>query len=397
MAADVASAGGAAVTVYDQMPSVGRKFLMAGRGGLNLTHSEDLDQFIGRYGEAEAWLGPAIRDFPPLAVRDWCHALGQSTFIGSSGRVFPRCLKASPVLRAWLRRLDKKGVRFRLKRKWLGWDNEGHLIFATPDQAREQVKANATLLALGGASWPRLGSDGGWFEILQHHNISVAPLRPANCGFIVPWSEIFRQRFEGQPLKPVTMSFDGATIQGEAIVTAKGIEGGPVYALSGALRKAIDTNGSAMLLLDLRPGLTLGELTKRLQSPRGSRSVSNHLRKFGGLTPPAVGLLNETTGAQKLRSADPPELAKMIKTCCLSLTATGGLDRAISTAGGISRDAVDERFMLRKKAGVFAAGEMLDWQAPTGGYLLQGSFSTAVAAARGMLAWIGEQTLDEAI
>lgn len=388
MAAEIIAKAGHGVTIYDHMPSIGRKFLMAGRGGLNLTHSEALETFIARYGKASAWLEPAIRSFPPEALRAWCHDLGQPTFVGSSGRVFPKCLKASPLLRAWLGRLDKLGVHFAMKHRWTGWDAANNLIFTLPDGSREIIHADATLLALGGASWPRLGSTGGWVEILKSQNISIAPLAPANCGFTVLWSAIFRNRFAGQPLKPITLSFDDTTIQGEAMITAEGIEGGAIYALSARLRDRISAEGTATLSIDLRPGLPLEELTTRLAAPRGSRTLSNHLRRCGGLLPIAIGLVFETVPRPALNNATPAELARMIKACRLQLTAPASITRAISTSGGICHDALDEHFMLRAKPGVFAVGEMLDWEAPTGGYLLQACFSTAVAAANGMLAWM---------
>lgn len=386
MAAEILASAGLQVTVYDHMPSLGRKFLMAGRGGLNLTHSEPLDKFLQRYGAASAWLEPAIRAFPPEALINWSHSLDQPTFIGTSGRVFPKTLKASPLLRAWLKRLDKLEVRFVLKRKWLGWDENKNLIFASPDQKIEHIKSDATVLALGGASWPRLGSDGGWADILKKYNVTIAPLAPANCGFIVPWSDIFRQRFEGQPLKPITATFACQTLQGEAMITATGIEGGLIYALSAGLRETITTQDHALLKLDLRPGLSLEELTTRLNAPRSSQSLSNYLRKFAGLSPVTIGLLYETQ--QDIAHFDAATLAALIKACPIKLTAPYPIDHAISTAGGIQREALDEHFMLRALPGVFAAGEMLDWEAPTGGYLLQASFSTAAAAAKGVLNWL---------
>ncbi len=388
MAAEVLASAGVGVTVYDRMPSPGRKFLMAGRGGLNLTHSEALETFVTRYGAAAERLSPVLTSFPPSALRAWCEGLGLPTFVGSSGRVFPEGMKASPLLRAWLKRLEEKGVRLVTRRRWLGWNDDGALLFADPEGQTERVTPTATLLALGGGSWPRLGSDGGWVEILARHGIPVAPLRPANCGFQVAWSEVFRQRFAGQPLKPVTLSFGGRDVRGEAMVTAEGIEGGAVYALSAALREAIATQGTAVLAVDLRPGLSREELAQRLQTPRSSQSLTNYLRKAGGLSPLAIGLLREAMPVEWLSSATPDELAMLIKAVPLRLTATCGLARAISSAGGISLAALDAHFMLRDKPGVFAAGEMLDWEAPTGGYLLQGTFSTAVAAAQGVLDWL---------
>lgn len=379
IAAEMLAHAGHGVTVYDRMPSLGRKLLMAGRGGLNLTHSEPLEQFITRYGAAAEWLAPCIRAFPPEALRAWCEELGQETFIGSSGRVFPRSMKAAPLLRAWLARLQGLGVRHAPRHCWMGFEGEALRFDAAGQTVR--VRADATLLALGGASWPRLGADGGWVEIMKEMGVEVAPLRPSNCGFVVPWSEHFRTRFAGAPLKPVTLSHEGVSRQGEVMITANGIEGGAVYALSAGLREAIAAKGSALLMLDLRPGMTQEALARKLEARRGAQSFSTYLRK-AGLSPLATSLLRETT--QELSHATPAQLAARLKALPLTLTATAGLSRAISTAGGIRREAVDEHFMLRARPGVFVAGEMLDWEAPTGGYLLQGCFSTAVMAAGGM-------------
>ncbi|MGE3623139.1 MAG: NAD(P)/FAD-dependent oxidoreductase [Bdellovibrionales bacterium] len=388
MAAEIIAGAGHAVTVYDRMPSPARKFLMAGRGGLNLTHSEDIEAFTERYGHAASWLAPVIEQFQPSDLRSWCDALGQQSFVGSSGRVFPKNLKTSPLLRAWLQRLDRLGVRFSLKRKWIGWNAGQDLLFETAEGKHETAKAGATLLALGGASWPRLGSDGGWTDILSEAGIELAPLGPANCGFTVSWSDVFRRRFEGQPLKTIALTYDGTTVRGDAMITANGIEGGAVYALSARLRDGIAAQGRAGIFLDLRPGLSSGELEQRLHAPAGSQSYTNFLRKHGGLPAIAAGLLYESRPMAEIKRLPPPELAHFIKKCPLELIAPAPLERAISTAGGIMRDALDEHFMLRAMPGVFAAGEMLDWEAPTGGYLLQATFSTAVAAARGMLDWL---------
>ncbi len=382
MAAEVLAGAGRAVVVYDHMRSPARKLLIAGRGGLNLTHSEDFETFLSRYGEATARLRGAIEAFSPAALRAWCEGLGQATFVGSSGRVFPVGMKASPLLRAWLRRLDGLGVRFALRRRWTGWDEAGRLLFADAGGDSERVEAAATLLALGGASWPRLGSDGGWGDLLAGRGVVVQPLRPANCGFVVPWSESFAAKFAGTPLKPVTLSFAGRSLQGEVMITARGLEGGAVYALSAALREAIADIGSATLTLDLRPGLSLAELSRRLATPRGSQSLSTYLRKAGGLSPVAIGLLREA-------GVDTPD-PKAIKALPVRLTATASIERAISSAGGVAFSQLDAGFMLRALPGVFVAGEMLDWEAPTGGYLLQGCFSTGAAAARGLLAWLEE-------
>ncbi|MBW8854971.1 MAG: TIGR03862 family flavoprotein, partial [Bradyrhizobium sp.] len=299
MAAEVLAERGARVTVYDRMPSVGRKFLMAGRGGLNLTHSEDIGRFLSRYGAAMPHLRAAIEAFPPAAVRAWCEGLGQDTFVGSSGRVFPKAFKTSPLLRAWLRRLDGAGVAFKLRHHWLGWDERGDALFDAPE-GRVSVHADAVVLALGGASWPRLGSDGGWVDVLANAGIAVAPLRPANCGFVVHWSDLFRDRFEGQPLKRIELSFGGQSVRGEALITRQGLEGGGIYALSAPLRDAIAAAGEAVLHIALRPDLTVAELQRRLDAPRQKQSLSTFLRKTVTLSPPAIGLLHEaiasTTG-----------------------------------------------------------------------------------------------------
>jgi len=392
MAAEVIARGGARVTVYDAMPSVGRKFLMAGRGGLNLSHSESLPAFLARYREAQARLEPAIEAFSPQALRDWSEALAQPTFVGSSGRVFPKAMKASPLLRAWLRRLDSMGVRFALRHRWTGWDNEGRFLVQAP-QGPHIVGADAIVLALGGASWPRLGSDGGWVAPLAAKGIAVSPLRPANSGFTVTWSEIFRDRFEGQPLKGMALTFGARTVRGEAIVTRNGIEGGAIYALSAELREAIAQAGEAKVHIDLRPDLTASDLLTRLSAPRGKQSLSNSLRKAAQLSPVAVGLLQEAAMASgaKLATLAPPVLAGLIKAVPVTLDGVAPIARAISTAGGLSFDELDADFMIRRLPSVFAAGEMLDWEAPTGGYLLQASFATGAAAGRGVLRWLASK------
>lgn len=382
IAAEVLAAGGVAVTVYDHMPSFGRKLLMAGRGGLNLTHSEPLPVFLDRYGAARAWLEPAIRAFPPEALIDWCHALGQPTFVGSSGRVFPRAMKASPLLRAWLTRLSGIGVRFRARHDWCGWAADGALRFDTPD-GEIAVRPTITILALGGASWPRLGTTGAWAE---HLHGQVAPFRPSNCGFAVAWSEHLRQRFAGHPLKRIALRFNGRTVRGEAVLTETGIEGGAVYALSAAFREAIEASGPITVRIDLRPDLDAAVLAQRLSVPRRGQSLSVFLRKQAGLTPEAVALAQEALHS----GADQSDLPGLIKALPVQLLAPRPIERAISSAGGLRQDALDNRFMLRDRLGTFAAGEMLDWEAPTGGYLLQGCFSTGVAAAKGALAWLAD-------
>lgn len=388
MAAETLAREGVPVTVYDRMAAPGRKFLMAGRGGLNLTHSEDLRTFLSRYGAAAPRLSAAIEAFPPAAVRAWCEGLGQETFIGSSGRVFPRAFKASPLLRAWLRRLDASGVRFARSHRWVGWDNDGALLFETLDGPK-RVQADTTIMALGGASWPRLGSDGGWAEPITRAGIAVVPLQPANCGFTVDWSPIFRERFEGQPLKGVALSFGDQTIRGEAVVTRNGLEGGGIYALSARLRDAIAATGRATLRIALRPGVSAAELQTSLETPRGKQSLSNVLRKTLNLSPVGIGLLHESALAsqEKLTTMTAPALAERINAVAIGLVAPQPIATAISTAGGVALDELDDRYMLRGRPGVFAAGEMLDWEAPTGGYLLQACFATGVAAARGALEW----------
>jgi uncharacterized flavoprotein (TIGR03862 family) len=377
MAAERLSAAGLEVTVFERMPSVGRKLLMAGRGGLNLTHSEPFERFVARYGNAAGRLAPYITAFPPAALVAWAEGLGEPTFVGSSGRFFPKALKASPLLRAWLSRLAAQGVRIVTGAEWQGWDADGALVFSgAPPQ-----RPDAVVLALGGASWPRLGSTGAWGRILADRGIAVAPFRPANCGFTVAWSETFAARFAGAPLKPLALGFEGRTVRGEAVVTGYGLEGGAVYALSAPLRDAIARDGRAVLELDLRPNLSEDQLAERLARPRGRASLSNFLRKAAGLSPVAVGLIREAFGP-----APPPDLARTIKHLPLVLTGERGLDRAISSAGGIAWSEIDERLMLKALPGVFVAGEMLDWEAPTGGYLLQACFATGLAAAEGVLA-----------
>ncbi len=375
MAAEVLATAGVQVTVYDRMPSVGRKFLMAGRGGLNLTHSEPLDRFLDRYGAARGWLEPAIRAFPPEALIAWAEGLGQPLFKGSSGRIFPVAMKASPLLRAWLRRLAGLGVTVGVRQRWTGWDADGALRFA-----EGSIPApDATILALGGGSWPALGSDGDWMRLFPD---DAAPLRPANCGFTVAWSPHVAERFAGHPLKRIAVRFADIVVRGEAMLTADGIEGGAIYALSGPLRDTIEAEGSATIAIDLRPDLDERQLRARLATPRRGQSLSTFLRKYVSLSPVAIGLV------QAALHAGGDDLAAAIGALPVRLLAPRPIGRAISSAGGIRRAAVDDGFMLRARKGVFVAGEMLDWEAPTGGYLLQADFSTAVAAARGALRWL---------
>jgi len=383
MAAESIARAGARVTVFDGMPSLGRKLLMAGRGGLNLTHGEPLNLLLTRYGAARERLAPIIAAHPPAALLAWCESLGQPTFVGSSGRVFPRAMKASPLLRAWLGRLGELGVASRPRWRWLGWAADGSR-FATPEGERI-VTPDATVLALGGASWPRLGSDGAWAGLLD--GVAVAPLRPANMGFLVDWSPRFRARFAGAPLKRIALGFEAATARGEAVVTDDGIEGGAVYALSAPLREALAAGRAAVLSLDLRPDLSRAALAARLDRPRGGASLSNFLRKTAGLAPVGIGLVQEALHA----GAPADDLATLIKAIPLRPRAPKPLARAISTAGGVEWAEVDERLMLRRRPGVFVAGEMLDWEAPTGGYLLQACLSTGAAAGAGVLGWLREQ------
>ena len=389
MAAEVLARAGVRVTIFEAMPSVGRKLLMAGRGGLNLTHSEPLPQFLARYGPAGPLLEPAIEAFPPDALRAWADDLGQPTFVGSSGRVFPEAFKASPLLRAWLRQLEPMGVTLALRHRWIGWDHDDHLMFETPDGKRS-VASLTTILALGGASWPRLGSDGAWVDQLTRRGVAVVPLQPANSGFTVAWSAPFRDRFEGQPLKNVMLSSGDHTVRGEAIITREGIEGGAIYALSSVLREQINTAGGALLDIDLRPDIQTESLIVRLSAPRGKQSASNWLRKAAGLSPVAIGLVQEVavSAGQSLGAMQPQALASLIHSIPVTVTGTAPIARAISSAGGIAFGELDSDYMLRKLPGVFAAGEMLDWEAPTGGYLLQASFATGAAAGRGALKWL---------
>lgn len=385
MAAEIIAAAGHQVTIYDAMPTFGRKFLMAGRGGLNLTHSEPLEKFITRYFEASSWLEPHIRNYGAQELRKWCEGLGQETFIGSSGRIFPQSMKASPLLRAWLKSLDNLGVRYFTRHLWQSFEGE-NLIFSNADKEIIRVKPDATLLALGGASWPNLGSDGSWVEILSKCGVKISPLRPSNCGFIANWSDYLSANFAGTPLKSVSINHKNFSHKGEMIITKQGIEGNAVYALSASLRESIQNDGEAFLHIDLRPEMSVSDLTKKLQN-RHKKSLSNYLRKSGFST--IVGaLLHELIPSNQLTAATPDILAEYLKNLPIRLTSTTDIARAISTAGGIKRESLDENFMLKTKAGVFAAGEMLDWEAPTGGYLLQACFSTAIAAANGVLKFV---------
>ena len=385
MAAERLAAAGISVDLYDAMPSVGRKFLQAGVGGLNLTHSEPDAAFRARYGAARPFVSPWLDAFGATALRSWAEALGMETFVGSSGRVFPKQMKAAPLLRAWLKRLRDSGVRFHIRHRWRGWDGDA-LDFETQAGA-VRAKADATVLALGGGSWPQLGSDAAWVSILRARGIELAALKPANCGFEAHWSEHFRARFPGEPVKPVTAWVeDGVPLQGEFVVTEQGVEGGLIYALSAPLRDAIETRGKAMLHLDLAPNRDLPRLLQDLRKPRGGQSMANQLRKQAGIEGVKAGLLREVLG--KDLTDDPVILAEAIKDLTLELHATRPLDEAISTAGGIAAEALDDQLMLRRLPGVFCAGEMLDWEAPTGGYLLTACFASGRVAGQGAADWL---------
>jgi uncharacterized flavoprotein (TIGR03862 family) len=383
MAAEALAEGGAnQVDLFDAMPSAGRKFLLAGKGGLNLTHGEALPAFISRYGARAALVARWLEALSPQALRDWAAALGIETFVGSSGRVFPQDLKAAPLLRAWLHRLRERGVVFHMRHRWLGWDDAGALRFASP-QGENRVAAEATVLALGGASWPQLGSDAAWLPWLRDAGVGLAPLRPANCGFEIAWSAHLRERFAGAPIKPVTLRFDGFERQGEFVLSDYGIEGSLVYAASALLRDAIERDGQATLTLDLLPAFDTERVARDVAHPRGSRSLASHLKSRLGLAGAKMALLHELLPREVM--ADPARLAAALKRLPLSVTAPRPIAEAISSAGGVRLEAVDESLMLRNRPGVFCAGEMLDWEAPTGGYLLQASMASGRVAGQGAL------------
>jgi uncharacterized flavoprotein (TIGR03862 family) len=386
LAAEALANAGLSVTVFDHMPSVGRKLLLAGRGGLNLTHSESLDRLLERYGTMPPALEGALRAFDPAALRTWCAALGEPTFIGTSGRVFPQSFRATPLLRAWLRRLAAAGVTFETRMRWTGFDGSD-LLFQKRESRVHRVAPDVTVFALGGASWPRVGSDGGWVEPFRSIGVTVHDLRPSNCGVRVAWAPLFADKFAGEPLKNVAISVgNGSPSRGDAMVTTDGLEGGPVYANSRAIRDALDRDGIASLLIDLHPDVDVATLAGRLNGRRAKESTTNLLRRAGGLSPVSIALLREATRNELPSGAD--DMARLIKNVPVTVNATMPIDRAISTAGGIAWSELDESFMLRARPGTFVAGEMIDWDAPTGGYLLQASFSTAAAAAGGAVAWL---------
>lgn len=375
----------AEVHVFDAMPSLGRKFLLAGKSGLNLTHGEEFGTFLARFGEARQFLEPALINFTPTRIREWAESLGIETFEGSSGRIFPTAMKASPLLRAWLRGLDEQGVAFHPRHRWQGWTEDGALRFATPE-GETIFNANVTILSLGGASWPRLGSDGSWVPLLAARGVGLAPFRPANCGFDISWSPHLKERFAGAPVKSVLLSFAGETVKGDFVVTETGIEGSAVYALSNLLRDELEEKGQARLLVDLAPDMEIERLETVLSAPRGKNSIANHLRKKVRIEGVKAALLREVT--EKEIFADPARLAQAIKNLPLRLERARPIEEAISVAGGIQLAELDDDFMLRKCEGIFAAGEMLDWEAPTGGYLLSACFATGRAAGEGAARWL---------
>ena len=394
MAAEALAAGGVQVDLFDAMPSVGRKFLLAGKGGLNLTHSEPFDAFAGRYGARRHVIEPMLRAFGPAELRAWAQALGVSTFVGSSGRVFPIDMKAAPLLRAWLARLRAAGVVFHMRHRWLGWEaaNDALLRFAMPRGEATQA-ADAVVLALGGGSWARLGSDGAWVPLLAQRGADVAPLQPSNCGFdVTGWSEFFRTRFAGHPMKTVALSVQAASgpvfeQAGEFVITEGGVEGSLIYAASALARELIAADGSAVIHLDLLPGRSADFVQAEVARPRGSRSLATHLKSRLGIDGVKAALLHELLPRETI--ADPPRLAAAIKALPLTLVRPRPLDEAISSAGGVRFEALDEGLMLRGLPGLFCAGEMLDWEAPTGGYLLTACLASGAVAARGVLARLG--------
>lgn len=393
MAAEAASAAGGQVELYDAMASVGRKFLLAGKGGLNLTHSEPSEKFLSRYGARRPQIAPLLASFGPDAVRAWARGLGIETFVGSSGRVFPTDLKAAPLLRAWLRRLRKAGVQFHIKHRWIGWDEQQALRFTTAEGNRS-IHADAVVLALGGGSWPKLGSDATWVPLLAGRGLHIAPLQPANCGFDVGWSEHFRTKFSGHPVKSVAIivrNDAGAESwhPGEFVITETGVEGGVIYAVSASFRDEILANGVATLRLDLTPDRDMPRLTHDLSRPRGKRTMATHLQRQAHIEGVKAGLLREVVSKEDF--SDPARLAAAIKALPLRLVAPRPLEEAISTAGGVPLNALDGRLMVRALPGLFCAGEMLDWEAPTGGYLLTACFATGQVAGAGAVAWLNKR------
>ena len=392
MAAETLAQGGAQVDVFDAMPSVGRKFLLAGKGGLNLTHAEDMADFLRRYGHRQTDIGRWIYEFNPLNLRQWAKNLGIETFVGTSGRVFPTDMKAAPLLRAWLHRLRSKGVRFHMRHRWTGWQDNA-LRFSSPD-GEILKRADAVVLALGGASWPQLGSNGAWVPLLKAKGVHIAPLEPSNCGFDVTWSDHFKSNFAGEPLSPVAVTFtnesgDPTRRLGQFVVTEHGVEGSLIYALSGLLREQIKAQGSTQIHLDLLPDLPLHRAVQHCEHPRGSRSVAGHLQSRLNLRGVKTALLRELCTPETLQ--EPVLLANAIKSLPVTLLAPRPIDEVISTAGGVKLEAMSRNLMLKEYPGVFCAGEMLDWEAPTGGYLLTASFASGKVAGKGALEWIAQK------
>ncbi|WP_341521344.1 TIGR03862 family flavoprotein [Pseudomonas sp. G.S.17] len=387
MAAEVLSQAGIKVDLYDAMPSVGRKFLLAGVGGMNITHSEPYPAFLSRYAERAPQIAPMLRSFGSNQLCEWIHGLGIETFVGSTGRVFPTDMKAAPLLRAWLKRLREAGVVIHTRHRWLGWDAQGHLRIANAD-GETSINPDAVLLALGGASWARLGSDGAWLPWLEQRGVNVTPLQAANCGFETSgWSELLRSKFAGAPLKNIAMGLPGQAARlGECVLTETGVEGSLVYALSAQIRELINQRGSATVYIDLLPGKSASNIEKLLAKPRGSRSMSKHLHSQLGIDGVKAALLREL--ASKEAFDNPAQLSKALKALPLKLVKARPMDEAISTAGGVTFEAMDERLMLKPLPGVFCAGEMLDWEAPTGGYLLTACFASGRTAGLGMVEWL---------
>jgi len=387
MAAEILSQGGVDVDIFDAMPSVGRKFLLAGVGGLNITHSEAAEPFLARYGQRSAELQPLLAAFGNEALQEWVHGLGIETFVGSSGRVFPKEMKAAPLLRAWISRLRSSGVRIHVRHRWLGWNEAEQMRFATPDGEITR-SSDATILALGGASWAKLGSDGLWQPLLAEKDIAIEPLTPANCGFDIGWSDHLSERFAGSPLKAVAIEFKGVRKLGEFVLTKGGVEGSLIYTFSAAIRDEIKANGNADILLDLAPGKSLERVLEDLKRPRGADSMASHLRRKLGIEGVKAGLLREEISRNDFN--DMNKLATAIKGLPLKLLATRPIDEAISSAGGVRFEAMSPELMLEKMPGVFCAGEMLDWEAPTGGYLITACLASGRQAGLGALAWLNQ-------
>ena len=383
MAAFILSQNNFQVTIFDRKPSLGRKFLLAGRGGLNITHSEEIDIFLKRYNKNSEFLKPIINDFSPQDLRDWCQKLGEKTFVGSSGRVFPKSFKASPLLRAWISQLKIQEVIFKTKHDWLGWKND--VLLFNSDNQNILVKSDFTILSLGGASWPHLGSDGSWVSILEKKNIEISRLQPSNCGFFVNWSKVFTKRFAGIPLKSVKIKFKEKIIKGEFIITKNGIEGGAIYQLSSSIREAININGEQKITIDLKPDISIDEINKRLSNTKSKLSMTNYLRRTIKLSEVAIGLLMELKYKNNLVNLNTNNLAFHIKNFELFLQKPFPIKKCISTAGGVSFKSIDKDLMLRKKPNVYVAGEMMDWEAPTGGYLLQACLASGVFVANNIL------------